>query len=73
MIVQKAFQIVFQLLIRPKDCLLYAPCGLLDEPLLPLDVGQVVEGVRVRGGQSQGRVVAVLRLRDQALLLESDC
>ena len=48
----------------------YAPGGLLDEPLLPLDVGEVVEGVGVGGGEAEGGVVAVLRLGDEPLLLE---
>ena len=46
------------------------PGGLLDESLLPLDVGEVVERVGVRGGELERHVVAVLRLGDEALLLE---
>lgn len=37
--------------------------GLLNEALLSLDVGQVVEGVCVCGAQAQSCVVALLRLR----------
>lgn len=43
---------------------------LLDIALLPLDIGQVVEGVCVGGAQPQSCVVALLRFRHIALLLE---
>ena len=46
------------------------PCCLLNIPLLPLDVRQIVERVGVRGAQLQCRVVALLRLGHHALLLE---
>ena len=46
------------------------PGGLLDVPLLPLDVGQVVEAVRVGGAELEGRVVAFFRLGHVALLLQ---
>ena len=36
--------------------------GLLDQSLLSLDVGQVVEGVGVAGVHAQRRAVAVLSL-----------
>ncbi len=46
------------------------PGRLLNIPLLPLDIRQVVERVGVGGTQLEGGVVALLRLRDEALLLE---
>ena len=46
------------------------PGGLLDVTLLPLDVGQVVEAVRVGGAELEGRVVAFFRLGHVALLLQ---
>ncbi len=43
---------------------------LFNIPLLPLDIRQVVQRVGVGGTQLEGGVVALLRLRDEALLLE---
>jgi hypothetical protein len=46
------------------------PRRLLYIPLLPLDIRQIVQRVGVGGTQLEGGVVALLRLRDEALLLE---
>jgi hypothetical protein len=46
------------------------PGRLLNIPLLPFDIRQIIQRIGVGGTQLEGGVVALLRLRDEALLLE---
>ncbi len=46
------------------------PGRLLYITLLPLDIRQIIQRVGVGGTQLEGGVVALLRLRDETLLLE---
>ncbi len=46
------------------------PRRLLYIPLLPLDIRQIIQRVGVGGTQLEGGVVALLRLGDEALLLQ---